>query len=210
MDLPSTLAAPRICYLAGRVYWVRPLSLEGLATILGWLDDVLPDRDKREMPPHLGAEESQAALMSPTGQILLVWLALRDQGITYNDAAMIDATEVERLRLINVLFARRRSMQIRDTGVGDIAETWCGKGLASMVSQLGMDRVSSLTLDQFEWLCSDGECDMHADPEVRNLMELQKQWEIDHAKWKAEHPEASEVRPEFVIKTSNGEVNGAN
>lgn len=207
MDLPSTLNAPRIVYLGGRAHFVRAISMEGMAIILAWLDDVLPGRDEREMPPRFADDASQAALKAPSGQVLLIWIALRHEGISFDQAARIDASEVEQIRLASVLFHRRRSMQPSPTSA-DVGETWCGKGMASMVSQIGMDRVAALSLDQFEWLCSDGDCDLHADPDVKNRLAWQEQWARDNEAWKATQPPDSteEFKPEFRVAPENGEV----
>jgi hypothetical protein len=206
MDLPSTLNAPRIVYLAGQAHFVRAISMEGMAIILAWLDDILPSRNEREMPPRFADEASQAALNAPSGQVLLIWLALRHEGVTFDQAARIDASDLERARLNAVLFHRRRSLQASPTSA-DVGETWCGKGLASMVSQIGMERLAALSLDQFEWLCSDGECDMHADPDVKNRLAWQEQWNKDNAAWKTtQPPETTEATPDYVIAPGNGEV----
>ncbi len=166
MDLPSTFGAPRIAYVGPRVYWVRPLSVEGVSIILAWLDDVLPGKDEREALPLFRDPASQEALASGTGQTLLLWLALRDQGVSFHDALEMDITELERLCITRILFARRRSLQPDPLGINnDISETWCGKGLASLASQIGIDKLASLSLDQLDWLSSGGECDVHADPD---------------------------------------------
>ncbi len=222
MDLPSTLGVPRIVYIGGRVFWVRPITLEAMAIILAWLDDVLPGRAEREALPLFNDDASQEAIESPAGRILMLWLALRDHGVSYDEAVTMEIEDVERVRLLDVLYNRRRSLQPSPTRT-DISETWCDKGFASMTNELGFAQVRSLTLDQFEWINSGGECDAHADPQVKRAMELNRKWQADHDKWKAEKPEEYEAwkaaqeiaaeepvtRPEYVIAAGNGEANDA-
>jgi hypothetical protein len=180
-----------------------------MAIILAWLDDVLPGRAEREMPPAFGDEASQTAINSIPGQVLITWLALRDQGISYEQAAEFQAELPERIRLLDVLFHRRRTYKPSGEA-SDVAATWCGKDFASMVTELGIERVRALSLDQFEWLCSSGECDMHADPNVKNLLAWQDQWKRDNEAYLAEHPvTVSDAEPEYVIKSDNGEANNA-
>ncbi len=225
MDLPSTLGVPRIVYLGGRVFWVRPITLEAMAIILAWLDDVLPGRAEREALPMFDDEASNAALTSPLGQSILIWLALRDQEISFEDAKGIyaESSDIEHVQFINVFFGRRRTR--KKSGIpSDVSETWCDKGFVSLVTELGFDQVRSLSLDQFEWLGSGGECDAHADPQVKRTIDIHKKWQEDHEKWKIEQPEeyaawkaTQEIatpeqpiaKPEYVIAAGNGEVNNA-
>src|SRR5438128_887418 len=117
MDLASLCGSGRVCYLGGRRFLVRPLSLDGLGSMLAWLDDVLPGRENRTGPPHVSDPEAQEALRSSMGFLLLVHLGLRDQGITFDIAVdlVTQASDEERARFILVVFARRRSYQ---PGVG--------------------------------------------------------------------------------------------
>lgn len=171
MDLPSTLNAPRMCALDNRIFWVRAMSLEGLGILLSWLDDVIPGRAGREGPPAINSDEGSTALTSPSGNALLVWIALRDQGVSWDECGALSdrATHEERFRLLDVLFAHRRTMQPSE-GARDISETWCGKGMASMVQAIGYKEALSLSMDQFEWLMSDGEVDHHASPTTRGYL----------------------------------------
>ncbi len=159
MDLCSALASPRLCQLDGETYWVRPLRLADYALILAWLDDVLPGKTERTTPPLLGSDESQDALSSANGWELLVWLGLRADGATWNEAAALarEATDVERIRFHDALFTRRRTKQPRPGGE-DLAEAWCGPMMTAMCERFGMtlEDIAALTLDQVECLNSDG------------------------------------------------------
>ena len=172
MDLPSTLGAPRHCFIGGNVYWIRPMSMEGLAIVMNWLDDVLPGRSERKMPPKLGDDASQAALSSFPGQAMLAWLALRDSGFSYAQAAEIvphpddgegEASQrkaIEHFRLMEVLMTRRRTRDKEPPpGAEDISETWCAEGMASLASEYGLTEIGKLTLDQYEWLGTAGKLD---------------------------------------------------
>ncbi len=178
MYLPETFAARRVCFLAGNVYWVRPLSVEGWATVIQWLDDFLPDEEQRETPPLLGDEASQAKLDTPAGRALLVWLALEESGVTFLQAAALsdEVKPEEYARLYMVIFGHRRTSRPSGAG-GDISETWCGKGWAQMAVDLGMDAFGKLSLDQLEWLGSNGECDQHASPNARGYAQAMKMYE---------------------------------
>ncbi len=180
MDFPSTVGAARICYAGQRFYMVKPLSLEGHAIILQWLDDVIPGREERKFPPDLGSDEAQAALQSPTGKALMIWLALRDHGIGENEAAEISdgLTDLERYVFIRALQTRRRTAP-EATGEGkDIAQTWCSAGLAKLVREIGYRETLSLSMDQFEWLMKDGELEGE-DPtySTESLAEVQAEFQ---------------------------------
>jgi hypothetical protein len=164
MDLPSTLNPGRICYLAGTVHFVRALSLDGMACILAWLDDIIPNRSDRTFPPELGSEAAQAALNSAHGQVLLTWLALRDSGLSYADCAALDTTELERVRLLQVLFGGRRTADPAPPGGTDVSQTWTGEAFASLAREIGIDAVGRLSRDQFEFLLSGGTADEQASP----------------------------------------------
>lgn len=187
MDIASTFAARRICYLADRPFWVRPMDWRGWSEVIAWLDDMVPGRSERECPPRLGSEASQELLRSDSGRALLAWIALRDEGIRYEEATVlwVQADEEERHRLLSVLMGRRRSL-VRGSGGTDLGEVWCGKGMAQLGQMIGMEALSRLTLDQAEWLLSEGECDQHADPAVKARIDLQRQWQEANARWKAE------------------------
>ncbi len=159
MDLCSALASPRLCQLDGETYWVRPLRLGDYALILAWLDDVLPGKTERTTPPLLGDDKSQAALSSAKGWELLVWLGLRADGTTWNEAKAIafEATAEERFIFHGALFARRRTKQ-PGPGGEDLAEAWVGPMMTAMCERFGMslESIAALTLDQVECLNSDG------------------------------------------------------
>ncbi len=134
-----------------------------MGIILAWLDDVLPG--KRDKHPASGDEASQAALASPDGRALLLWLALRDQGVSYSQAWRMEPSEIEFFRVSMVLFGHRKSWKPREEkDNGDVADTWCGKGLASLCSQIGIAQVGAMTFDQVEWLITGGNVDEHANP----------------------------------------------
>ncbi len=173
MLIPDVFNAPRLCRAGGKFFWVRKIDLEGFGIILNWLDDVLPG--ERTELPKLGAPESQKALESWSGIVLLVWIALREHGVTYEEAAETYAVREsdinpedetakrqswEQWHLINCLFGRRRTRQKDESDAGeDISKTWCGKGMAEMAHEYGIDRIGKLSLDQFEWLSSRGTAD---------------------------------------------------
>lgn len=147
------------------------MTLMGMAIVMQWLDDVLPGRAERKMPPKIGDEASQQALRSFPGQVLLTWLALREHGFTYAQAAVLvphspedddnDQRYIEHLRLLDVFFARRRTMT-KGEGGQDWSETWCEGSMAQLSFEYGLEELSSLTLDQYEWLTSRGKADEFA------------------------------------------------
>ncbi len=160
MDLPSLCGSARVCYLAGQRFWVRPLSLDALGTILAWLDDVLPGRDERVMPPKISEPAAQAALESGPGLALQAWLGLRDQDIGYEQAAelMLAADDGERMRFAGVLFGRRRTYQPGGGGE-DIAETWWGPHAIQVIDRypaLTLESFGRLTIDQVDGLATGG------------------------------------------------------
>ncbi len=198
MFLPETLNAPRICWLGGQVYWIRALSLEGYAILIGWLDDILPGREDRKTPPKYGDEASQAALKDPAGEHLLVWLALRFQETTWEQAGAIadGSSAIEKLRLGNVLLGRRRTWEPSSEGGTDLGQLWTEKGFASLAIELGgLDRIGALSLDQLEFLMSGGNLDTDPAYSPENLAEVQRKWR-------------EEELPKILAMQANGEVNG--
>ncbi len=161
MDLCSALASPRLCQLDGETYWVRPLRLADYALILAWLDDVLPGKTERTTPPLLGSEESQKALSGPKGWHLLVWLGLRGEGVSWNEAYAIalEAADHERVVFCKAIYARRRTWK-PGPGGEDLGAVWAGPIFAGtsesegMCQRLGMtlEDVAALTLDQIDCL----------------------------------------------------------
>jgi hypothetical protein len=164
MDLCSTLNAPRIVYLAGKVHFVKAMSLESTSIILAWLDDILPGKADRTFPPELGSDAAQAALNSAHGQVLLTWLALRGEGLSYDQCAALDTTELERVRLLQVLFATRRTAEPAPPGGTDVSQTWTGEGMAELAREIGLEAVGRLSRDQLEFLLSGGTADEQASP----------------------------------------------
>ena len=177
MDLVSTINPPRIVYLAGQVYWVRAISIEGMAILLAWLDDVIPGRAERKMPPEFGSPEAQEALTKPVGQIMLTWVALRDQGVDYEKACDLSSSikDLERVRLLEVLFSKRRTAEARPGGE-DVAKTWCSKGIAYYAKKRGIPELARYSTDQLEWLMSDGELDANPQFDQENLTKRQDDW----------------------------------
>ncbi len=161
MDLCSALAPPRLCQLDGETYWVRPLRLGDYALILAWLDDVLPGKTERTTPPLLGSAESQKALSGPKGWHLLVWLGLRHEGVSWNEAYAIalEAADYERVIFLEKIYARRRTWKPGPSGE-DLGAVWAGPIFAGtheyegMCQRFGMtlDDVAALTLDQIDCL----------------------------------------------------------
>lgn len=169
MHLPEVFNAPRLCELGGRPYWVRALSLADWATVIGWLDDVLPGRADREEPPALSDEASQRALESGPGRMLLTWLALRHEDVTYSLAREIwdGSSPAEQFIFLDILMHRRRTLS-PSTGSGtDLGQTWCAKGMAELAREIGPEAFARLSLDQLEWLGSGGICDGEVAPSWR-------------------------------------------
>lgn len=150
MDLVSAFAAPRPVALAGSTHWVRPLTLDALATLHAWLDARAPGADERTTPPCIS--DHQDLLDSGEGLWVLTWLALRDTGVSWLAAGEVVAAMApeEYAPLMEALFARRRTMKAAGDGE-DLARLWFGpavRGLAEMLG--GVADVGSLTLDQFD------------------------------------------------------------
>lgn len=195
MDLPSTLGARRLCYLAGRAFWVRPCTLAGWADILAWLDDMTPGRDERRSPPQLADPDSQELLRSAAGRVLLAWIALRDSGVGYDEAARLwsEADADEQARLLDVLMGRRRTLEPAGAeSATDLGGLWLGKEMSQFAWDVGIEAMGRLTLDQFEWLLSGGECDRHADPGREAAAECQRIWEQQQAERKRREAEGAQ------------------
>ena len=129
--------------------------------------------------------------MTTNGQVLLTWLALRDQGFSYEDCAALDTTELERVRLLQVLFAVRRTADpVPSETAGDIAGTWCAEGMAALARDIGIEAVGRLSRDQFEWLMSGGEADREHSPEARGYSAAMALYEAARAAEVADGPAA--------------------
>ena len=171
MDIPVTLGAPRHCKIGGNIYWVRPMTMLAIAAVMQWLDDVLPGRSERKMPPKIGDEASQRALQSFPGQVMLASLAMAPHGFSYAQAAELvpmspydDDNEdkcKEWIRLHDVYLARRRTM-VKLEGGGDWSESWLDAKYFELARQYGLAAIGNLTIDQFDWLCSGGDADSGA------------------------------------------------
>lgn len=159
VDIIATFAPPRLCKLGDRVFWVRPLTLDDLALLIAWLDDVLPGRAERKLAPRFGDEESQAALDSAPGFAVVCYAALRHHGVDYAEACGLScaASDEEKARLFDVLFSRRRYGTFAGGG-DDLSEGWWGPevvGLAREYHQT-MTPIGKLTLDQLDCLATNG------------------------------------------------------
>ena len=138
------------------------------ATVMQWLDDVIPGRSERKMPPRMGDKESQDALRSFPGQCLIAWLALEPHGFSYSAACDVvprsprdDDNEkkwLEFVRLNDVYLSRRRTIGEVKNGI-DWSETWLQEDEAKFAAEYGLKELGDLTLDQYEWLCSGGKAD---------------------------------------------------
>jgi hypothetical protein len=148
--------------VAGKPFWVRPLSAEGWGILMAWLDDFTPGRDDRNGPPRMDNEACKELLATPEGEVVKLWLAVRDQGLDYEAATELwkasdhgsDLAQID-----SVLFSRRRTV-IPDPAQDDsrnIAETWCGTGLGRLAAAIGLEELGRYTLDQLEFLLKEGD-----------------------------------------------------
>jgi hypothetical protein len=178
--LPELLNVPRLCQLGGKAYWVRALDLEAFATLIGWHDDTLPVEGERPPePPEFGSEAARKARASATGQVILVWLGLRHQGVSYEQAREIflDAKSTEKeddplpelAVFFNVILRRGRTWAPSGR-TSDLARVWCDEGWANLVEHLGsIENVGRLSLDQLDFLASNGKCDSRTEDEGRAM-----------------------------------------
>lgn len=161
MDLVSALAPPRLRQLAGEPVWVRPLGLGDFALVLAWLDDVLPGKADRKVPPPLDSPESAAALESGPGRAVLAFATLRHGGVTYERVAALtqEADEVEWTAFLSAVFAQRRTSEGGGGSGRDMADTWFGPNLFNLCERLSgytLDAAGRLTLDQYTLLAGEG------------------------------------------------------
>lgn len=171
MFLSTIFNPPRLCELGGRPFWARALSVADWATIVAWLDDVLPGKPEREFPPEVADPASQRALESRPGRTLLVWLALRHDDVTYEAARELwtAASPEEQYRLLDVLMHRRRTARADGAGGTDLGHSWFGEGMAELAVEIGVETMGRLSFDQLEWIASGGKADSHASPEARGF-----------------------------------------
>jgi hypothetical protein len=115
------------------------------------------------MPPSPSSPEALEALGSPTGKALMIWLALRDHGVSEAEAGEISdgLSEVERFIFQRALQTRRRTLLPREAETEadedkGIEDTWCAGGMWKLVEKLGLDAFK-LTLDQYEWMLREGD-----------------------------------------------------
>jgi len=160
MDLVSALAPPRCCRLGGVDLWVRPYGLEDYALLLAWLDDVLPGKADRKVPPRLGSPEAGAAMESATGRLLIAWAALRHQGYTRDAVVSLLAstTDLEWISFLAAIFAGRRTAKDAGGDGRDIADQWFGPNFAVLAERYGhtLETIGRLSLDQYALLCGEG------------------------------------------------------
>jgi len=124
-----------------------------------------------------GSPEAQEALRSWPGRFLISWLAVRDTGISYDDVSLlvfpnqdepkdVERADLEHVRLLDVLFASRRTATKEEGQKRDISTTWCQSGMATLAREIGVDAIGKLSYDQFEWLSAGGIVDEHAEPSI--------------------------------------------
>lgn len=181
MDILSTLNPPRLVRLSGVEYWCRQLTLEDIAILLAWLDDVLPGQSDRMTPPNMAGDEAQSALNDPHGLCVIAWAGLRHHGLSFLTASnvVMSATNEELARLIAVLFGRRRTMKPSNDGFGkSISEYWWGPLVCGLMEKyhMSLDDVRRLSLDQIDCLSGDGLA--QEEPGKLSVSEV-------HAMWKA-------------------------
>lgn len=204
MYLPDVFNAPRLCQLGGRTFFCRALSVEGMAVVLAWLDDRIPGRADRAKPPDVSCPEAQALLAKWEGRLLVSWLATREHGLGYDqvvelalpdpaDEKDVERAEIEQLRIADVVFASRRTKAKASGAGGDIAETWCGEGVAQLATEIGLAEVGKLSLDQVDWLMHGGKVDEHAAPPEARVDQQQVAALLDHAKTLELPPEVIEA-----------------
>ena len=179
MDIVASFNPPRLIEIGDDRYWCKTATIEDLATLIAWIDDVVPGQLDRTMPIAFRSDEAQAALNSPAGTALMLWIMLRSQGVSYERAWQLGSviTPAEKSRAISVLFARRRTYK-PSLGTGeDIAEAWWGPLIASLNEHRGMtpDQVGGLTLDQVDALVDEG-C-KGEQTNVISIDDVQSMWE---------------------------------
>lgn len=184
MDLVSAMNPPRLVRLDGEEYWCRALTLEDMATILAWLDDILPGQSDRMMPPRLSSDEAMAALDDVHGVCFLAWVALRHVGVGREEAARVAsrASAEEWLRFISVLFSRRRTLGSNSGESRDIAETWWGPTICAIAERyhLSVSEIGGLSFDQIACLSSEGL--PFEEPGRLSVSDVQAMWEAAHSK----------------------------
>lgn len=160
MDIVATFAPPRICQFGGAPYWVRPMTIEGFATLTAWVDDVVPGRASRTLPLSLDTPEAAAAMGSARGLGVLTWIALRDQGVDFPTAEALAAAadEGEVARLYDVLFSRRKYMDRSGPDGEPLSATWWGPGMVAMSERVmtAVGVLGKLTLDQIDCYATEG------------------------------------------------------
>lgn len=194
MDIVSAFNPPRMIMLAGRVFWIRALSQEDFAILVAWLDDVLPGKADRTMPPKLNDEASQKALDSAMGWSVQAWAALRHCGIGYDQATelILKASDTEKVRFSTVFFRQRPTY--KPSGAGEnLSEAWWGPMVARLSESrhFTVPQIAAMTLDQVDMLRGDGLEEER--PNQGTVEDWQAQWEKDHAAWLATQAEAGEA-----------------
>ena len=159
MDLISTFNPPRLVFLAGQDVWVRGFEIGDLALVIAWLDDYLPGKDDRIMPPRFLSDEAQQAIETPLGWCVLGWAGLRHFGLSWQRTSrlMLAADAADRSRLVSV-FLRRRKTIVSSCDREDLGEGWWGPMVEKLCSglQITIEEVARMTLDQIECLGNQG------------------------------------------------------
>ena len=194
MDIISTFNPPRLIGLGGKDVWARTLTVGDFAVIIAWLDDALPGREERIMPPKFLSDEAQAMLNTPLGWCVFAGAGLRHSGLTWDQVSkliLVTLTEgypdgaLERARLASVLFRRRKTI-VPSGSSEDLGEAWWGPMVESMCSglQVGIDEVASMTLDQVDCLGGKGlpnENPGYVEEQEISIEEMQARWEAAQA-----------------------------
>lgn len=180
MDLVSALNPPRLIHLGGTEYWCRQLMLEDIAILLAWLDDVLPGKSERSMPPKLTSEESWDALDTSHGLCVLAWVGLRHSGVGFPEAseAIMSSSHDERVRLASVLFGRRRTMKLDGEPGKELSQSWWGPSLCGLMEhyRLSIDDIRRLSIDQLDCLANEGL--PLEEPGRLSVSDVQAMWEM--------------------------------
>lgn len=184
MDIISTFNPPRLVQLAGETFWVRGFGVEDHAAFIAWLDDVVPGQAERKTPVSLESPEAQAAMNSPMGWAVLVWIALRHLGVSYEQAESLSlqASEPEKLRFLTVIYRRRGTLPEQITNGKDVSKSWWGPTIVGLVEHyhLSLDQIGRMTLDQIECISTDGA--PYEDPDRLTVDQVQAMWEAERAK----------------------------
>src|SRR5271166_4648603 len=178
MDIISCFNPPRLCFLDGKDIWVRGLTIGDFAFVLAWLDDWLPGKEARIIPPRFLSSEAQEAIETPLGRCVLMWSSVRHSGVTWEQCQRLLPLQdsQEWARIVAVLFRRRKTLKASGTGQ-DIGEAWWGRTVEGLCTMLGItiDQVADLSLDQIACLGRKGL--EEENPGVISWEDMQHRWE---------------------------------